>query len=124
MDYRRYERDEPEFPRPHPIWRGIGCILMLVIPIVAFAGSDVLLNQFLIPQGIVTRLPYQLWGHLNIPMYGPLNNWKAVLILTILVSFALYVILLIFNSLIYDMTKTKNLRALESDPVRYKKKKR
>jgi hypothetical protein len=124
MDFRRYERDEPEIPRPHPVWRGIGCVMMLVIPIFSFGAADVLLNQFLIPQGYV-NLPYQLWGIANIPIVDwEIYNWKAVLALTVIVSFALYVVLLVFNSMIYGMTKTKNLRAFESDPVRYKKKKR
>jgi hypothetical protein len=38
--YRRIERVREERPwKIHPLWRGIGCVLILMIPILAYAGA-------------------------------------------------------------------------------------
>lgn len=42
MQLRKPTRDP--FPwRVHPIWRGIGCLLLLILPVVAYGLTDVLL---------------------------------------------------------------------------------
>ena len=38
--YRRIERASEKRPwKVHPLWRGIGCVLILMIPIMAYAGA-------------------------------------------------------------------------------------
>ena len=42
--YDRFERyqdmQQPAASRIHPIWRGIGCMMLILIPIIAFAAAD------------------------------------------------------------------------------------
>jgi len=36
-------------PAVHPIWRGIGCILIIVIPVLSFIMATILINNRTIP---------------------------------------------------------------------------
>jgi hypothetical protein len=49
---------------PHPVWRGIGCFIMLILPIISYAIS-VLAVDYGIQQGI--RLPQGLAGYPVMP---------------------------------------------------------
>jgi hypothetical protein len=56
-------------PRPphelKPIWRGIGCILIVGVPLLAY-GLTALLTQPIIATGLV---PYQLLGYMQFPVW-------------------------------------------------------
>jgi len=53
--------------RPHPIWRGIGCLIIILVPILSFAAASVtmpvLLNRGLVPQQLLftPQTPDWLW---------------------------------------------------------------
>ena len=32
-------RREGEIGRQHPIWRGIGCLLIVIVPVISFAAA-------------------------------------------------------------------------------------
>jgi hypothetical protein len=43
----RYEKTRLPTERPwkiHPIWRGIGCLMLILIPIVSYAAADIFLD--------------------------------------------------------------------------------
>ncbi len=42
------EREAANKPKIHPIWSGIGCIMMVLTPILAWAGSILLLQYGLV----------------------------------------------------------------------------
>jgi hypothetical protein len=46
--YSRYEQEpkkEPAKGEVHPVWRGIGCVLMIIIPIISFIAADYLVTN-------------------------------------------------------------------------------
>lgn len=47
-------RDEPRAKGPPPIWRGIGCLLIVLVPILSYAAADLSL-PFFQGQGLVPR---------------------------------------------------------------------
>ena len=57
-------------PKPkkelNPIWRGIGCILIVVVPLMAF-GLMLLVVPALIATG---KVPYQLIGYVHFPLWA------------------------------------------------------
>ena len=57
-------------PKPkkemNPIWRGIGCILIVVVPLMAF-GLMLLIVPALIATG---KVPYQLVGYVHFPLWA------------------------------------------------------
>jgi hypothetical protein len=42
-----FSRRVPKVPKPavHPAWRGIGCIFMVIIPIIAFFASNLIIKN-------------------------------------------------------------------------------
>jgi hypothetical protein len=70
--YTRYERQKEERPwKIHPVWRGIGCFILLIIPVIAYAAAKEFLaynaasNLLSLPEGMVQpivieeiRIPY------------------------------------------------------------------
>lgn len=50
---RKFEKPREEKPwTVHPIWRGIGCFMIILIPIMAWAGMNVIMQS-----NLVTKLP-------------------------------------------------------------------
>ncbi len=47
--YRNYVSDKPniqkDLQRVHPIWRGVGFAMMVLIPVISYAAEQVLLQQ-------------------------------------------------------------------------------
>lgn len=61
---------------PHAIWRGIGCMMFILIPILSIAIGVELVNY-----GVANkwRIPYQLMGYPAMPDFFRLSNaiWAA-----------------------------------------------
>ena len=63
--YQKYERQAYNRPyQTHPIWRGIGCVLMVIVPIISFALAHELVNGSM--RGTVP-IPYDLLGYIQFP---------------------------------------------------------
>jgi len=107
--YSKYTRQIPPRSREaHPVWRGIGCILILIAPLLSFAGAALVVNYGL-SQG--WPIPPELLGHIKFPDWvwkipflasiaAPIasyNNLKAVLAFFVVVL----VLLMGFYSTIY-----------------------
>lgn len=117
-------REDRERERlPHPIWRGIGFAMIVLVPAISFVISDELIKnwQNSIP-GFV--LPGNLRRTLEIPIYGEVDNFWGVLILAAIITLAIFAIFSFLNAMVYRSTREKNLRVFESSPQRYKPKKK
>ncbi|MHC1741039.1 MAG: hypothetical protein AB9897_08025 [Anaerolineaceae bacterium] len=62
--YKPNQKDKPVQKPIHPIWRGIGCILLIVIPVISYIAADFLIinrstfSWLIIPQEfVVNNLP-------------------------------------------------------------------
>lgn len=67
--YRSYQQQKPVRRRePHPIWRGIGCLILLLMPLLAWGLGELLL-QIAIRQG---WLPWE-W---TLPPQWPRWMWN------------------------------------------------
>lgn len=96
--YNRYERQEIE-ERPwvvHPIWRGIGFILIILIPILSYAGAVLFVeanarnNWFAMPVELAgpAQFPY-LFAHL---LFGVLFAIGGFGIVTMIYAFVYQII--------------------------------
>src|SRR5690349_8750894 len=56
--------------RPHPIWRVIGCLIILIVPVISFAGAYLIAQVALAAHWPV---PYELTGY---PVISP-GLWKV-----------------------------------------------
>ncbi|TAK10983.1 MAG: hypothetical protein EPO32_13705 [Anaerolineae bacterium] len=122
MDYRQYNKGPEERKGIHPAWRGIGCLMMLIIPVVGFASSDLII-RFARANVAGFFVPTQLRGNLTLPGYGVVVDFWAVMALTLIVSIVLFALLAVLNAIVYGMSgKTK--RNFESAPQRHKPKRK
>ncbi len=80
-----YTRQQSK-PRPwdvHPIWRGIGCIFIILIPIMSYAGA-VLLMQANAKQGWV-GLPREITGSFVLPVLGRIYYTDLIVALILMI---------------------------------------
>jgi hypothetical protein len=64
--YAKYQRKSEKKPEGNPIWRGIGCILIVVVPVISYA-----LTAIFTPLIVATDLvPLELLGHVKFPEWA------------------------------------------------------
>ncbi|MGD0750166.1 MAG: hypothetical protein ABSA23_02035 [Anaerolineales bacterium] len=105
--YSHFHNPPKKKPEVNPIWRGVGCILMVALPLISFG-----LTLFSIPKLVATGLvPYQLLGRVNFPTWvirAPVLSNAAIFIqsinnlwLGLLVFFVILILVAGISSLIY-----------------------
>jgi peptidoglycan/LPS O-acetylase OafA/YrhL len=63
--YSLFHNPQRKKPEAHPLWRGVGCIIMVALPLITFG-----LTVLSIPKLLMTNLvPYQLLGRVDFPVW-------------------------------------------------------
>jgi len=118
-----FEQEKREKSRePHPVWRGIGLIMIILIPVLSFAISDVLL-QAARSNGIIVPLELQS-GTTQIPVYGPVLDLKAVLIFAFAIMLVLFGLFTIINAAVYRGSKDSTYQLFQAQPKQFKRKRK
>ena len=123
MSDRRYMKEQEPITSPHPMWKPIGFLLMIIVPFFSFALADIAMkwlienyeNMKMNPA--FTSEPINIWGDWIV------YNLPGTIIITIVISIILFLILTLLNAVVYSMNRNKNLSALNAPPIRRKKKK-
>lgn len=86
--YRIYnhQRKKPQRREPHPIWRGIGCLLMIIMPLLAWGIGELILQiaqqRWVLPYEwtLPPQWPKWMWqiGFL-VPYLGYTQRWSYFL---------------------------------------------
>ena len=121
--YRSYTRQAVK-ERPwdvHPIWRGIGCVLLILIPIMAYAGAVVLIRENI--ENNWVSLPRELTVSYVIPYLGFRINF-ADIAATILLMFIGFGVLVVIYAFIYSLIGPPRYGPLDSPPIKRKPRKR
>jgi len=116
--FRSWERPEQK-PRPwtvHPIWRGIGCIMIVLLPLLSYAAADILITEN--GNGRWYPVPQELTG----PVAHPFLYAKIALGLIIMVLG--FVLLMIVYSLIYRVAGPPRYSAVDAKPTYKRSRKR
>lgn len=101
--YQQYERDiKDEHERPHPIWRGLGFLLMAVIAIMSYAGANLLVEANKTKGWIA--VPAEIQGGVS---WAP--DLYAELIVAFFLTFVGFGILTIVYSIIYRISRPRDL---------------
>jgi hypothetical protein len=106
-------------PRPwkiHPIWQGIGCLLLLLIPIVSYAGAVMLVDANAGKHWLT--VPPELAQNVALPVIGGVPNLYANLVLTVLFILLGYSIVMVVYAIIYRMMAPPRLGPLDAPPIR------
>lgn len=100
----------------HPIWRGIGCLLLLIIPVISYAGAVLVVQA----NGENGWLPLsgELAQTMVVPGLGPVPHLLANLVVTVLLSLVGFGLITIFYMFVYRLVGPPQLSPLDSPPVR------
>ena len=101
--------------RIHPIWRGIGCLMMIIIPVLSYAAA-VLLVQENVKQGWLP-VPYQFARTIALPFLGDVEYLIANLLVTVVISLIGFGIFTSLYSLMYSMLGPSQYGPLDSPPL-------
>jgi len=126
-------REEPRSEGPHPIWRGIGCLLIVLVPILSFAAADVTMPFFQdrgwIPRELLAmpQTPDWMW---IAPVVAQTFQFLfgrpgilATLVLTFIYILLIGGILTVFYSYMYQLTAPSRYGPMDAPPPRVKVKK-
>jgi hypothetical protein len=93
-DYEMRTQEAGDRPKVHPIWRGVGFVMMILIPIVSYAATEVLIQQN-------TKAPFFPWPTDLIARPGDfLYNGDPLLYFKILITITFMLILYALFTLI------------------------
>jgi hypothetical protein len=99
-------------PPIHPVWRGIGCFLLILLPIVAFAGAKILVQTNSRQRWV--QIPTELTGVFTVPIIGRI--FYADLALTVILIVIGFAILTVAYSVIYRIIGIPRYGPLDSPP--------
>jgi len=106
-------------PRPwkiHPIWQGIGCLLILLIPIISYAGSVLLVDANTGKHWF--SVPPELAQNVVVPMLGKVPHLYANLVLTVLFILLGFGVVMVVYAVIYRLMAPPQLGPLDAPPIR------
>jgi hypothetical protein len=127
--YYTYRQVRPKPRQIHPIWRGIGCLMFLIIPVISIAAA------WLIVDNIWTRLPYWMIAPIRLPwfMYRYLpqptyllasilgrERLLAYIIFTLLILIVLSGILSFAYAIIYRLIGPPRYSPIDAPPPKAK----
>lgn len=99
-------------PPVHPVWRGIGCFLLILLPILAFAGAKLLVQANMKQRWI--QIPSELAGSFSIPVIGRVIYADlAVTVGLIIIGFA---IITLVYAIVYKVLGIPRYGPMDSPP--------
>jgi hypothetical protein len=131
--YAKYQRKSPAKHGMNPVWRGIGCVLIVLMPLLAF-GLMMVSTPGIIATGLV---PYQLLGYVHFPAWafrvqitsdialfiGSINNIGVNIVVFIVILLILAGITSLLYTALYQVVGPARYSSLDAPPSKYKGKK-
>jgi len=113
-------RQTPPPPRPwvvHPIWRGIGCFLLIIGPIIAFAGAHLLLEMNLEQKWY--PVPRELARSFTLPGINyTISHFFADLLLAVVLLLIGFAFIMVIYAILYSILGPPRYGPMDSPPVR------
>jgi hypothetical protein len=128
-----YRQPPPKSSAPHPIWNGLGCLLLIVVPVMSIALS-VLIVSLAVDNN--WPIPYQLLGHPTFPSYffitpalasifggiASVNNLYAYIAVSAVFMLLLFGIVSFLYSFVYRIAGPSRYGPLDAPPIKVKTK--
>jgi hypothetical protein len=99
-------------PPVHPVWRGIGCFLIILVPVIAFAAARMLVQAN--SQQRWVEVPVELSGFFVVPSIG--RVFYADIALTAILIVIGFAVITIAYSVIYRFIGIPRYGPLDSPP--------
>jgi hypothetical protein len=117
----------------HPIWRGIGCLMMVVIPLVSYAGAVKIVDYGIqhywpFPASFLgyVQFPQWVWRAPVLPLLvSPIANFRnlgAVAVVTVALIVALAGIFSTVYAITYRFMGPSHYTPIDAPPAKYKPK--
>jgi hypothetical protein len=124
---------EPLPTGPQPIWRGIGCLLIILVPILSYATADLTMPFFsdrgLVPRELLFTPQPPSWLYFSptlVQTFRFLFGHHAILatlLLTLVYILLIGGVLSVFYALMYRMAAPSRYGPMDAPPPRIKVKK-
>ncbi len=116
--YDRYTKKEEEKEPSgiNPVWRGIGCIMIILMPIMAYAGAIELVEANYINGWV--PMPAEFATAVAIPYIGTIQNLYANLVVGVVLLVIGYGILTILYSILYSVMGPPKYGPTDAPPPR------
>jgi len=128
------KREKPKSEGPHVIWRGIGCLMMLIIPAISIAAAYETINYGLQSHWAI---PYQLLGTPQLPklfykssglmiILAPVvntPNFYAYAALSLLYMVLIGGVISVIYAMVYNMVGPSRYGPTDAPPPKIKTKK-
>jgi hypothetical protein len=132
--YERFDNfaqmQQPKNKGIHPIWRGIGCLMLILIPIIAFAAADTFydnasnLNLFGSTIFQRTGIIYRVFFSFELSDDITLRLTFFHLIFTVIFSVVGFLIISFIYTIIYRFSGPPQYGPTDAPPIRRKKTKK
>lgn len=132
--YSKFRHERPKPPREeHPVWRGIGCLLMVIIPVMSYAIAVELVNYGLqknwpFPPAFVGHIQFPQWAwnttiisRLITPIAN-FNNLGAVALVTVALIIVLGGIFSTIYAAVYRAVGPSRYTQMDAPPGKYRPK--
>lgn len=123
--YDKYNPRSRAAERPweiHPVWQGIGCLMMILIPIMAYAGA-VLIVQENTEQGWIP-FPVELMRTVTIRNIGSVDHLYATLLVAFVLAMLGFSFMVFLYSFLYRIVGPPRLGPLDAEEERGPRKRR
>jgi hypothetical protein len=126
---KRFEKKGKERPWDvHPIWRGIGCILIVLMPIIAWACAELFMQSqqiFNLPTSWYrpVAIPLTTWQPLNVILSGidsilsSLSFTGGTIFLTLLFLIIGYGLLILIYAVVYRIFGPPRYTQVDAKPI-------
>jgi hypothetical protein len=108
--YTIIKKVEKKRPEIHPIWRGVGFILMVITPFMAYAGARLLLDEN--TKSGWAQIPAQFY----FPNF-PIPDIAVVAFVTLILWIAFYAVLSLFTFLLFRMFGPPRYSGTDLPPI-------
>lgn len=128
--YSKYQRIEEKRPTGlNPVWRGIGCLMAIVLPTVSYFSSLELVKVGLdkgwpIPRGLLGFVEFPAWVwkyHVTTNILNPIAsypNFYAILVFTIVILILLSGIFSVLYAFIYRLVGPPQYSEVDAPPLK------
>ena len=124
--FNKYEHSAQATARPykvHPVWQGIGCLLLILIPLLSYAGAVLLVNENLTRHWVPA--PALLLQTVAIPVIGlRVPHLYANLLTAFLLALIGFAVVTMFYSIMYSALGPSRYGPLDAHPDEFRPRKR
>jgi hypothetical protein len=130
--YSKYQRKSTPRRQMSPVWRGIGCLMIIIVPILSYIISHALLQEAkrlnLVPPGLLGYIHFPSWV-VGVPVldflarfFSSLKDLGGNIIFFVVVLFILTGLVSLIWSMIYQVIGPPRYTEVDAPPSRVKAK--